>query len=235
MYMLNWVDPMGLILVLPALAFALYAQYKVRSTFAKYLQVRARSGMTGAGVARALLDQAGLRDVPIEMINGHLSDHYDPRSRTMRLSADVHNGSSVAALGVAAHETGHALQHKDNYVPLNVRNQLFPVARFGSSLAFPMFFIGFIFGSPALSSTFMNLGIWLFAAAVAFQIVTLPVEFNASARAMRLLVDRGFIDRDEAPRTRAVLNAAAMTYLASAAMAAMQLLRLILLRNARED
>lgn len=226
-------DPYSIIFVIPALIFALYAQYKVSSTFEKYLQVRAKSGMTGAQVARAILDASGLHDVPVELIHGRLADHYDPRSRRMRLSPEVYHGTSVASLGVAAHETGHALQHKEAYVPLTVRNQLFPVARFGSTLAFPLFFLGFIFGAGGES--LMSIGIWLFAAAVAFQVVTLPVEFNASSRAMQLLLAHGYIDREEAPRTRAVLNAAALTYVAAAAMAAMQLLRLILLRNARRD
>lgn len=234
MTMFDFIDPMGFLLVLPAMALAMYAQFKVQSTFAKYLQVRARSGMTGARVARAILDDAGLHDVGVEATHGRLTDHYDPRSRTMRLSPDVYNGASVAALGVAAHETGHALQHAENYVPLSIRNQLFPVASFGSTLAMPLFLIGFIF-TPAMGATFMNLGIWLFAAAVIFQLVTLPVEFDASSRAMRLLVDRGYIDQDEAPRTRKVLNAAALTYVAAAAVAAMQLIRLILLRNSRQE
>lgn len=232
--MFDFIDPVGFLLVLPAMAFAMYAQFKVQSTFAKYLQVPAQSRMTGARVARAILDDAGLYDVAVEMTHGHLTDHYDPRTRTMRLSREVYHGSSVASLGVAAHETGHALQHAENYVPLSIRNQLFPVASFGSQLALPLFLLGFLF-TPALGATLMNLGIWLFAAAVAFQLVTLPVEFDASNRAMRLLVERGYITREEAPRTRQVLNAAAMTYVAAAAVAAMQLVRLILLRNSREE
>jgi len=235
MSFIDFIDPVGFVLMLPALALALYAQFKVQSTFAKYLHVPARSGMTGAQVARALLNEAGLYDVPVEIIPGRLTDHYDPRTRTMRLSPEVYHGTSVASLGVAAHETGHALQHAENYIPLSVRNQLFPVAAFGSQLALPLFFIGLLFAAPGTGSWLMNLGIWFFAAAVAFQVVTLPVEFNASARAMQLLVSQGFIGRDEAPRTRAVLNAAALTYVAAAAVAAMQLLRLILLRNAREE
>lgn len=234
MSFLDFVDPVGFILLLPALALSMYAHFKVQSTFAKYMQVRARRGVTGAQVARALLNDAGLYDVPVELIHGHLNDHYDPRTRTMRLSPDVYYGSSVASLGVAAHETGHAIQHAENYVPLTIRNQIVPVASFGSQLALPLFFIGLIFATPGLGTWFMDLGIWLFTAAVAFQLITLPVEFNASARAMRLLVDRGFIDRDEAPRTRAVLNAAAMTYVAAAAVAALQLVRLILIRNSRD-
>jgi len=234
MSFIDFIDPIGFMLLIPAFALAMYAQFKVQSTFAKYLQVRAKSGITGAQVARTLLNDAGLHDVPVEVIPGRLTDHYDPRSRTMRLSPDVYHGTSVASLGVAAHETGHALQHAENYVPLTIRNQIFPIAAFGSQLAMPLFFIGLIFASPGVSGWFMDLGIWLFTAAVAFQVVTLPVEFNASSRAMKLLVDRGFIDRDEAPRTRAVLSAAALTYVAAAAVAALQLLRLVLLRNSRD-
>lgn len=227
-------DP-TMLLLFPAVIFAMYAQYKVHSTFNKYVRVPSRIGMTGAQVARAILDKAGLYDVPVEMTHGHLSDHYDPRARKMRLSPEVYRGTSLASLGVAAHETGHALQHAENYVPLTLRNQIFPIASFGSTLAFPLFFIGFFFGIQGIGSTLMQLGIWLFAAAVAFQLITLPVEYNASARAMQLLVGEGFITKEEAPRTRAVLNAAALTYLAAAAMALMQLLRLIILRNARDD
>lgn len=233
MTMFDFIDPVGFLLVLPALLLAMYAQFKVQSTFAKYLRVPARAGLNGAQVARAILDDAGLHDVRVEFTHGHLSDHYDPRARVVRLSPEVYQGTSVASLGVAAHETGHALQHAQNYFPLTVRSQLFPVASFGSTLAMPLFLIGFFF-TPALGAAFMNLGIWLFAAAVAFQVVTLPVEFDASRRAMKLLVDKGFIGNDEAPRTRAVLNAAALTYVAAAAVAAMQLVRLILLRNARD-
>lgn len=229
----DFIDPVGFMLVLPAMVFAMWAQFRVQSTFAKYLQVRAQSGMTGAQVARAILDDAGLHDVGVELTHGRLTDHYDPRARLMRLSPDVYHGTSVASLGVAAHETGHALQHADNYVPLSIRNQLFPVASFGSTLAMPLFILGFFF-TPAMGVTLMNLGIWLFAAAVAFQIVTLPVEFDASSRAMKLLVDRGYISREEAPRTRKVLSAAALTYVAAAAVALMQLVRLVLLRNARD-
>jgi len=224
-----------MILILPALLFALYAQYKVQSTFNKYVRVPSRIGMTGAQVARSILDKAGLYDVSIEMTYGHLSDHYDPRTKKLRLSPEVYRGTSLASLGVAAHETGHALQHAENYVPLTLRSQIVPIASFGSTLAFPLFFIGFIFGVQGLGSTLMDLGIWLFAAVVAFHLITLPVEYNASARAMQLLLSGGYISKDEAPRTRAVLNAAALTYLAATAMAIMQLLRLIILRNSRDD
>ncbi len=183
-----YLDPYGIIFLLPALVLSLYAQFKVQATFNKYVRVPARSGMTGAEVARRILDAAGLYDVPVQLTPGHLTDHYDPRARVMRLSREVYYGTSVASLGVAADEAGHALQHKENYIPLNIRSQLFPVAAIGSQMALPLFFLGLIFGAPGLSDTLMNLGIWLFAAAVAFQVVTLPVEFNASVRAVKMLV-----------------------------------------------
>lgn len=217
------------ILVLPALIFAMWAQSKVTSTFKKYLKVYAASNITGAEVARRILDSHGLDDVNVEQVRGNLTDHYDPRNRVLRLSETVYNSSSVAAIGVAAHETGHALQHANNYIPLNIRNNIFPVASFGSKLAFPLFFIGILFSYPTL----MTVGIWFFVAALAFQIVTLPVEFNASNRALKLLTDGGYITQTELPRTKAVLSAAALTYVAAVAVSAMQLLRLIVLRNAR--
>ncbi len=190
----------------------------------------ARTYKTGADVARELLDQAGLHDVPVERVGGHLSDHYDPRRRVMRLSPAVYGGNSIAALAVAAHETGHAIQHAANYVPLNIRNGLFPVASIGSQLAFPLFFIGLVFAAPGL----MDIGIWFFLAALAFQVVTLPVEFDASRRAMRLLDAGGYLTREEAPGAKAVLSAAALTYVAAVAVSLMQLLRLLVLRSARD-
>lgn len=214
-------------LVLPALLFALYAQYKVQSTFTRYLRVPARSGYTGAQVARALLDRAGLRHVPVEQIPHRLGDHYDPRARAVRLSPEVYQGRSLAALSVAAHETGHALQHAQDYVPLTIRSNLFPLAAIGSNAAMPLFLIGLIFAYEPL----MTLGIWFFTAALLFQVVTLPVEFNASARAMRLLTANGFLAQDEVQGSRAVLTAAALTYVAAVAVSLMTLIRLILLRG----
>lgn len=217
-------------LLIPGLILALYAQSKVRSAFAKYSRVPARTYKTGADVARELLDQAGLHDVPVERIDGQLSDHYDPRQRVMRLSPEVYSGNSIAALAVAAHETGHAIQHAANYVPLNIRNGLFPVASLGSQMAFPLFFIGFLFASESM----MTIGIWFFIAALAFQVVTLPVEFDASRRAMRLLDAGGYLTREEAPGAKAVLSAAALTYVAAVAVSLLHLLRLLVLRNARD-
>lgn len=228
-----------ILFLIPAILFALYAQAKVQSTFSKYLHVPARAGYTGAQVARAILDRAGLRDVPVEQIPQRLGDHYDPRKRAVRLSPEVYHGRSLASLSVAAHETGHALQHAEAYVPLTMRTNLFPIAAIGSSAAFPLFFLGFVFsagaGAGGLGETLMNIGIWFFIAAVAFQVVTLPVEFNASSRAMKLLTAGGFLQHDEVKGSRAVLTAAALTYVAATAMAVMQLLRLLFLRNLARD
>ena len=226
-------DPTYMLLI-PAIILALYAQMKVQSTFNHYSRVRASSGMTGAQVARALLDKNNLTDVVVEFTPGRLTDHYDPRTKRLRLSPENYHGTSLAALGVAAHETGHAIQHAREYIPLNIRNAIFPVASFGSSLAFPLFIMGFLFGR---GGTFlMDLGILLFTFAVLFQVVTLPVEFNASGRALRMLESEGYLLRGgEVAGARKVLNAAALTYLAATAMAVLQLFRLILLRGYRSN
>jgi len=226
--MLWWYDP-TFMLVLPALLFAIYAQTKVSATFQRYLRVGSASGLTGAQVARRLLDANGLYDVAVEQARGFLSDHYDPRSRVLRLSPAVYSSTSVAALGVAAHETGHAVQHARNYVPLGIRNNLFPIASIGSQMAFPLFFLGLVFAWDTL----MLVGIWFFIAALAFQVVTLPVEFDASRRAITMLSSGGYITQSEVPHTKEVLNAAALTYVAAVAMAALQLVRLLVLRNQR--
>lgn len=225
-------DPTYLILI-PAIIFSLYAQFKVQTTFSKYSERRAANGMTGAQVARGLLDRNQLRDIPVELIPGTLSDHYDPRARVLRLSSGVYNGTSLAALGVAAHETGHAVQHAHAYFPLSLRNGIFPVANLGSKLGFILFFLGFLFGG---NSFMIDLGIMLFSFFVFFTLVTLPVEFNASNRGMEMLTAGGYLNRgEEAASARRVLNAAAMTYLASAAMAILQLVRMLLLRGSRDD
>lgn len=222
------------ILIIPALILALYAQFKVQSTFQKYLRVGSSSNLTGAQVARELLDKNQLHNVPVEITPGNLSDHYDPRRRILRLSPEVYHGRSLAALGVAAHETGHAIQHANEYIPLNIRNAVFPVASFGSSLAFPLFFIGLILGRGGLF--LMDLGIILFSVAVLFQVLTLPVEFNASSRALQMLEGGGYLSRrQEIAGARKVLSAAALTYLAATAMAVLQLLRLLVLRGSRDD
>ncbi len=221
-----------LILILPAFFFALWAQGRVKAAYNKYARVSARSGVTGAQVARRLLDDAGLADVAVEMGRGNLTDHYDPRGRLIRLSPDVYRSTSLAALGIAAHETGHAIQHGDGYIPLSFRNNIFPVANIGSRMAMPLFFVGFFF-SQAGMNWLMDVGILFFAFTVVFQLVTLPVEYNASNRAMALLEGAGYLTGEEVGPTRQVLNAAALTYLAAAAVALTQLLRLLVLRNRR--
>lgn len=222
------------ILILPALLFAMWAQARVQKAFNSYSRVRARSGVTGAEVARDILGRSGLSHVEVEQIPGMLQDHYDPRVKILRLSPQVYGSSSLAALGVAAHEAGHAIQHDENYVPLAVRSSLVPVASFGSRLAFPLFLIGLIFSETGLS-WLMTAGIWLFVGAVAFSIVTLPVEYDASRRALALLTQGGYITQEELPHTKEVLTAAGMTYLAATAVALTQLLRLLVLRGSRRD
>lgn len=217
------------ILVLPALLLAMYAQFKVKSTFSRYLQERSQAGLTGAQVAREILNANGLHNVSVERIGGQLTDHYDPRSGTVRLSSHVYDGTSVAAVGVAAHEVGHAVQHSRGYVPLGLRTSLFPVASIGSQMAFPLFMLGFLFSVDML----MLVGIWFFIAALGFQLITLPVEFNASKRALAALQSGGYLSKAEVPKAKAVLSAAALTYVAAVAVAASQLIRLLFLRGQR--
>lgn len=221
-------DP-TIIILLPAMIITLYAQSKVKTTFSKYIRIPTRKGYSGYDVARAILDQNGLRDVPVEMTQGYLSDHYDPRSRVLRLSREVYHGNSIASVSVAAHEAGHALQHARGYIPLTFRNAIFPIASFGSRMAWFFIIAGF-FVFPAL----LDIGILLYATAVLFQVVTLPVEFNASSRALNLLDANGFISREEYRPSQKVLKAAALTYVAAMASAIAQLLRLIVIRNRRE-
>jgi len=218
------------ILLIPAFILALYAQFKVKATFEKYSKVDASRGMSAAQVSRELLDNAGLTSVPVSQVEGELSDHYDPRDKTLHLSSSVYNSGSVAAIGVAAHEVGHAIQDAKSYAPLAARNNFVPVANFGSQLSIPMFFMGLIFSFPML----MDIGIIAFSLAVAFQVITLPVEFNASSRAIKILSDGRYLTADEIPMAKAVLNAAALTYVAATAMAVLNLVRLIALRNERD-
>lgn len=220
------------ILLIPALILAFYAQSKVKNTFARYSRVRSTRGYTGKEVARAMLDMRGLGDVPIEEVKGKLSDYYDPRKRKLGLSQGVYDSNSVAALGVAAHETGHALQHADNYGPLMLRSTLVPAASFGSFLAFPLFIIGFLFANSI--GWLMDVGIIFFSGAVVLSLITLPVELNASARALALLREGSYLSEQELPHARAVLNAAAWTYVAAATMAISQLVRLLILRGMRD-
>ena len=213
----------------PALLLALWAQAKVKSTFARYARVAPRSGQSGASAARAILQGAGL-DVAVEPVPGQLTDHYDPRTKTLRLSEPVYGGRSLAALGVAAHEAGHAIQHATHYAPMALRGLVFPVASLGSKAAMPLFFIGLILGGTRglpLGGLLMTVGILVFSAVVAFQLITLPVEFNASRRAIGLLTSRGIIAEDEVKGARAVLSAAALTYVAGALQGIMTLLYML--------
>lgn len=221
-----------LLFVLPAFIFALYAQARVRSTAEQFSRVRASAGKTGAEVAAELLWRAGVRDVRVTRVGGVLSDHYDPRQRELRLSPGTHDGYSLTALGVAAHEAGHALQHAVGYAPLAFRNRLVPVVSFTSQAAFPLFVVGLFLGSGSL----MNLGLLLFLGAVVFTAITLPVEYNASARALAELQAGGYLRSEREVRgVRAVLDAAALTYVAALAMALAQLLRMFLLARSREE
>ncbi len=222
-------DPTMLILI-PAIIFTLYAQSKVKTNFEKYIRVQTRRGYTGAQVARMLLNQNGLHDIPIEAARGQLGDHYDPTKRVLRLSGEVYQGSSIASVSVAAHEVGHAIQHANGYIPLSLRNVVFPVARFGSSAAWIFILVGLMI--PNLVGL-MDIGILLFGAAVLFQTITLPVEFNASNRALEMLDANGYIYDEEIKGAKNVLNAAALTYVAAMASGLAQLMRLILIRNRR--
>lgn len=218
-----------MILVIPGMLLALWAQHRVRSAYTRFSRVPTSTGIDGAAAARAVLDADGLRDIRIEPIRGQLTDHYDPRSQVVSLSEPVYQGQSVAAVGIAAHEAGHALQHAHNYAPLNIRMAIIPVTQIGSMAAWPLALAGLILGMPKL----ITLGIWLFAAVVAFQLVTLPVEFNASNRAKKRLVELGMVSAEERRGVDAVLNAAALTYVAALAVAVLNLLRLVLLRDSR--
>lgn len=218
-------DPLYLIMMAPTILLMLWAQSRVKNTFQKYSQVQNRQGMSGAEVARVILDSHGLHDVPVEPIAGELTDHYDPRVRALRLSQPVYNSRSVAALGIAAHESGHALQHQQAYVPLQIRGALVPVASFGSNIGWIMVIAGVIIGLTQLAW----LGVALFAAGTVFALITLPVEFNASSRALAELTNLGIVTSDEIDQNKKVLNAAAWTYIAGFAAAAMQLLYYIML------
>lgn len=220
------------ILVLIGVVLSLLASGLVKSTFSKYSRMRNMRGITGAEAAEQVLHRAGIYDVRIEHVSGNLTDHYDPRTKVLRLSDSVYGQSSVAAVGVAAHECGHAIQHAKGYAPLNLRSLLVPVANFGAQIAWPLILIGLLFGRGT-SSILINIGIIAFSAAVLFQIVTLPVEFNASNRAIRMIADTGMMQGEEIQAAKKVLNAAALTYVASAASAILQLLRIILLTGGR--
>lgn len=224
-------DPTYILVVIGAV-ICMIASARVKGTFNKYSQLRSMSGMNGAQVAQRVLQAAGIYDVQVRHVSGSLTDHYDPRTKTVNLSDPVYNATSVAALGVAAHECGHAIQHAKSYAPLSIRSALVPIANFGSMLAWPVILIGLLFNTRS-SGLIIDIGILLFSAAVLFQLVTLPVEFDASRRALVMLRTQGIIADDELKYTRRVLKSAALTYVASAAAAILQLLRIILITNGR--
>jgi hypothetical protein len=223
-------DP-TMILLIPAIALAFWAQNRVRSAYAKYLQVPSRRGRTGAEVAQEILSRKGMGGVQVLATRGQLDDHYDPRKRTVNLSPDVYSGTSLASLAIAAHESGHAMQHNQGWFPLAARSAIAPTVGFGSTLAFPLFIIGFIFSSMRI---LMDVGILLFGLAVLFHMITLPVEFDASRRAMSVLKDGGYLTVEESGGAKRVLDAAAWTYVAAATMAVMNLARMLLLRGSRD-
>lgn len=219
-------------LVLIGLLLCLAASARVRSTYAKYGRVRSRSGLTGREAADRILRSAGIYDVRIEHVSGNLTDHFDPGNRVLRLSDATYQSASVAAVGVAAHECGHAIQHSRGYAPLKIRSAIVPVANFGSAIAWPLILLGLLFNSRS-SYLLIQIGILAFSFAVLFQLVTLPVEFNASRRAVQILGESGMLLPDELSMTKKVLRAAALTYVAGAASAILQLLRIILLTGGR--
>lgn len=220
-----------LMLVLPAFLYSLFAQFKVTSTFRKYSDMPNSRYMTGAQASRMILDRNGLYDIGVESVPGELTDHYDPRTKTVRLSENVYYSTSLAALGVAAHETGHAVQHASGYMPLALRNSLVPVANIGSAVGPYLAMFGLMLNMPYL----LQLGIILFTGAVVFYLITLPVEFNASKRAIQMMKGEYVLDYAEIQPVKKVLGAAAMTYVASAAVAMANLLRLVLLAGSRDE
>lgn len=220
-----------MILLLPAIIIAFWAQSKVSGTYKKYRTVRTMNGYTGENVARMMLDAAGLYDVPVVEIRGELTDHYDPRSRVVRLSSDIYHGASIASAGIAAHEVGHAIQHKEAYKPLVLRTSIASAVNFSSQASIIIFMIGLLFSIPLLT----NIGIIFFTVAVIYQIITLPVEFNASKRALNILESRNILYGNEVSGAKSVLSAAAMTYVAAALMSISQLIRLIAISNRNND
>jgi len=223
-------DP-TMILVLIGAMLSIWASARVNSTFRKYSQVRSMTGMTGAEAARRLLNSQGIYDVTVQAVRGQLTDHFDPRTKTVNLSETVYGSTSVAAIGVAAHECGHAIQHDVGYVPLKLRAAFVPVANFGSKLSMPLLLLGLFLGM----TSFVQLGIWMFVLAILFQVITLPVEFNASRRAVNLLDQTGILAGGEVGQTRKVLGAAALTYVAAVAASMLQLLRLLILFGGRRN
>ena len=233
MYYPYYFDPTYILVLIGVLICAI-ASAKVNSTYARYDQVRNHAGITGAMAAEQILRMEGIYDVQVMRVRGRLTDHYDPANRVLRLSDSTYGSTSVAALGVAAHECGHAIQHARHYVPLTLRGALVPIVNFGSGISWPLIIMGFFF-SGQMSSLFINLGILMFSLAVLFQIVTLPVEFNASSRALKILKNSGMLYESEVREARSVLTAAALTYVASAASAILQFLRILILTGGRRN
>ena len=230
-----WYD-WSYVILIPAILFTLYAQAKVQGNFKKYSKVRNMKGLTGAQAARRMLDANGLTEVPIEQISGSLTDHYDPRKRVLRLSQTVYNVNSVAAVSVACHEAGHALQHAESYTPLLMRNNIVPVVNFASQLSWPLVLIGLILlgNGSYIGDTLFMIGVIAFVAVILFHAITLPVEFNASSRALNQMEGLGLVAEEEERGAKKVLRAAAMTYVASLAMAVMNLIRILAIRGNRD-
>lgn len=220
-----------ILIVLPAFIFTLWAQFKVKSTFSEYSRKMSRSGMTAAQAAAELLHSKGIYNVEIKRVRGQLTDHYDPRNRTLNLSDSVHSSTSVAAIGVACHEAGHAIQHAEKYAPLETRMKIIPACNLGSQLAMPLFFIGLLFAAAPMGAGMMLAGIACFSLSTLFQLVTLPVEFDASKRAMAGIRESRLLTEEEQGGARRVLSAAAMTYVAALATSLLSLLRLIVIAN----
>lgn len=220
-----------MIFVIPGLLLGLWAQMRVSSAFKKYSAVHAHNGMSAEEVARSMLNRSGCGEVSVRTVSGNLTDHYDPRNNTLRLSDGVYGSTSVAAIGVAAHECGHAMQQHEGYAPLKLRSALVPVVNLGSNLYFPIFLLGLVFSWEPL----LYVGIACFALTLVFALVTLPVEFNASSRALSVLEEQGYLSRDEMDGARAVLNAAALTYVATAISSLLQLVRLLIIARDRRD
>lgn len=225
-----YLDWTYLVLVLPAVLFALWANHMVKHTYAKYKTQHTALGLTGARAAREVLDANGLRNVPIEAISGTLSDHYDPRANVVRLSSEVYYGASTAAVGIACHEVGHAIQHAQQYTPIKIRTAIVPITNIGSKLAMPLVLAGLILGAAGSAFLYLAyLGVLCFALSTVFQLVTLPTEFNASRRALASIRSQNLLQGEELTGARKVLTAAAMTYVAALAVSLMELLRLVLI------
>ncbi len=223
------------LLLIPAIILALWAQYKVTSTYRKYASIPIRNKITGRDIAHWILQKESINDVDVELTEGELTDHYDPISKKVRLSEHVYYGDSIASVGISAHELGHVLQHAHGYAPMQVRNFIYPVSDLGSNLAFPLILLGIFLTSIGIHAQWLiNVGIYLFSLAVMFTVITLPVEFNASRRAIKILTDGRMLTEEELDGVRAVLTAAALTYVAAAATAILQLIRLLIIFRDRE-